>query len=278
MNDLIRPEAAEPGSGSGSPSGLANELMSTTAFVCGRGRVGKTVIANTIVQFCRRHGARLEVWNSDRQNETHSLNLFHADASRPSTDDPEEKRIWFEGNLGRQARERFDALLDMAGGDPMIRHLARDVRLVKSMERRNIRATAWHVLGPEPADLDYLKQSMEGGLFTPSATLLVINTGLITNMRSVELAFAEVCRHRVVTEAVDQGAKLVWFPRLVCMPTIIDQGLSFEEAMRGVTKPGREPMSFTDETRVEVFWEDDIPAFFAEIPPDWLPTMPNWRR
>jgi hypothetical protein len=247
--------------------------MSTTAFICGRGRVGKTVVANTYVQFCRQRGARLEAWNSDRQNETHTLSVFHGDASRPATDGASEKGYWFEANLDRQARERFDAVLDMAGGDPMVRHLARDVRLVETMKRRGLRAVAWHVLGPEPADLDYLKLSMEGELFAPPATLVVVNTGVLVSGRSAELAFAEVCSHRVVVDALDRGAKLVRFPSLECMSAIVDQGLTFPEAMRGVTKPGYQPMTFLDQTRVEIFWKDHIPAFFAEIPSEWLPAM-----
>lgn len=277
MDDISRSDGPDPEDSMGScPSGIGDR-MPVTAIVCGRGRVGKTMIANTIVQVCRRRGARLEVWNSDQQNQTHSLSLFHADALRPATDDPEEKRLWFERNLARQIRERFDVVFDMAGGDPMIRQLARDVRLVKAMERRGTRAVAWHVLGPEPADLDYLKLSMEGGLFMPAATLLVVNTGLVTSGRSVEAAFAEVCGHEVVVDALEKGAKLVWFPRLICMGAVVDQGLSFEEASRGVTKPGREPLSFTDETRVEIFWEDEVPKFFAAIPPHWLPAMPGGR-
>ena len=63
------------------------------------------------------------------------------------------------------------------------------------------------------------------------------------------------------------------FPSLECMSAIIDQGLTFLEAMRGVTKPGYQPMTFLDQTRVEIFWKDHIPAFFAEIPSEWLPAM-----
>ncbi len=277
MDDISRPDGPDPEGSMGSrPSGI-DDRMPVTAIVCGRGRVGKTMIAITIVQVCRQRGARLEAWNSDQQNQTHSLSLFHADALRPATDDPEEKRLWFERNLARQIRERFDVVFDMAGGDPMIRQLARDVRLVKAMERRGTRAVAWHVLGPEPADLDYLKLSMEGGLFMPAATLLVVNTGLVTSGRSVEAAFAEVCGHEVVVDALEKGAKLVWFPRLICMGAVVDQGLTFEEASRGVTKPGHKPLSFTDETRVEIFWEDEVPKFFAAIPAHWLPAMPGGR-
>lgn len=111
----------------------SGDRVVTTAIICGRGRVGKTVVANTYVQFWRARGARLEVWNADRQNETYTLNLFHPDAARPATDGAAEKGFWFEANLERQARARFDAVLDMAGGDPMVRHLARDVRLVQTM-------------------------------------------------------------------------------------------------------------------------------------------------
>ena len=278
MDDDVSQGAASPDAPAVSLTDPTVAPTPVTAFICGRGRVGKTVVANTLIQFSRERGARLEVWNSDRQNDTHSLNLFHADASRPPTDDPEEKRLWFEGNLNRQVRERFDAVMDMAGGDPMVRYLGRDIQLVRTMQRRGIRPVAWHVLGPDAADLDYLKLSMAGGLFMPDATLLVINTGLVGGGRAVEKAFADICSHDVVLEAAERGAKLVWFPKLICMSIVCDQGLLFEAAMGGVTKPGHTPMSFTDEARVEIFWKDHVPAFFAEIPPSWLPTMPGWRR
>ena len=278
MDDDVTQRTTEPADDLIAGHGSRADGTPVTAFVCGRGRVGKTVVANAIVQFCRQHGARLEVWNSDRQNETHSLSLFHADASRPATDDPDEKRLWFEGNLNRQVRERFDAVLDMAGGDPMVRYLGRDIQLVRTMERRGIRSVAWHVLGPDAADLDYLKLSMAGGLFMPEAALLVINRGLVAGNRAVDNAFADVLGHDVVAEAVERGAKLVWFPKLLCMSAITDQGLTFEEAIRGVVKPGHESLSFTDEARVEIFWKDHVPAFFEEIPAVWLPAMPGWRR
>jgi hypothetical protein len=32
-------------------------------------------------------------------------------------------------------------------------------------------------------------------------------------------------------------------------------------------------MTFLDQARVQIFWEDYVPAFFAEIPAEWLPVM-----
>jgi hypothetical protein len=59
------------------------------------------------------------VWNADRQNETHSLSVFHPDAIRPPSDDPDDKGVWLEESFDRQVRERFDSVLDLAGGDPL---------------------------------------------------------------------------------------------------------------------------------------------------------------
>lgn len=229
-------------------------------------------MANTIVQFCSDRGANLRAWNADRQNETHSLSIFHRDASRPPTDDPEDKRVWLEASFDEQARARFDSVLDIAGGDPIVRQLARQARLVRTLERRAIRPVSWQVLGPDVADLDYLKLSMDGGLFMPT-TLLVLNSGLVRSGRSVEGAFADVTGHKIFADAVAQGALVVWFPTLICMAAVSDRALTFNEAKQGVAKPGQETLSFFDQARVEIFWEDHIPAFFADIPSDWLPQM-----
>ena len=81
-----------------------------------------------------------------------------------------------EESFDAQVHERFDSVLDLAGGDPLVRLLARETELVPTLERRGIRIVLWQVLGPDVADLDYLKLSIEAGLFAP-ATLLVLNAG-----------------------------------------------------------------------------------------------------
>jgi hypothetical protein len=249
--------------------------MQTAQIICGRGRVGKTVVANTIVQYCRERGADLRVWNADRQNETHSLNTFHADTARPPADDIEEKRLWLEARYDEQVRLRFDSLLDIAGGDPLVRHLANETKLIHTLERRLIRPVSWQILGPEVADLDYLKLSMEGGLFMPEATLLVLNAGLVRSGRSVKAAFADVTSHKVFVDAVAHGARVVCFPALSCMSSVVDRGLSFVEAKQGITKPGQERLSYFDQARIEIFWDEQIPEFFNAIPQDWLPALPG---
>jgi len=283
MDDLSKP-AVEPSppdhveAPSAQSVGHSPKADAVAVVVSGRGRVGKTTAANTIVQFCRSKGATLKVWNADRQNETHSLNTFHPDALRPPTGDPEDKRLWLEERFDEQARGRFDVVLDMAGGDPLVRQLAKEARLVRTLARRGVQVTSVQVLGPDVADLDYLKLSMDGGLFMPEATVLLLNAGLVRSGRSMEAAFAEVIGSEVFMGALGLGAKLVFFPSLLCMSAVNDRGLTFTEAMRGAIKPGQEPVSFFDQSRVEIFWEDELPKFFGEIPAAWLPAMPNWKR
>lgn len=252
-------------------AGAADDRRIAT-IIDGRGRAGKTTVANVFVQFCRERGANLRVWNADRQNETHSLSVFHPDAVRPPSDDPDDKGAWLEESFDAQVRERFDSVLDLAGGDPLVRLLARETELVATLDRRGVRTVLWQVLGPDVADLDYLKLSIDAGLFAP-ATLLVLNAGLVRSKRSVEAVFAEVTGHKIFIDAVAQGAQVVWFPGLACMKRVAQRGLSFDEARQGIVKPGQQRLVLFDQTRVEIFWGKHIPSFFAQIPPDWLPAI-----
>jgi len=158
--------------------------------------------------------------------------VFHPDAVRPPSD-PEDKGAWLEESFDAQVRERFDSVLDLAGGDPVVRLLARETELVATLEQHRVRLVLWQVLGPDVAHLDYLKLSMEAGLFAP-ATLLVLNAGLVRSKRSIEAVFAEVTGHKVFVDAVAQGAQVVWFPGLVCMKGVAERGLTFGEAKRGI--------------------------------------------
>jgi len=261
-----------------SGSDALSERTPVAMMLDGRGRVGKTVVAESLIQFCEERGATLRVWNGDLKNETHSLSTYHPDASRPPTDDAEEKRVWLEERLGEQARERFDTVLDMAGGDPTIRRLASDAQLVATMERQGLRPVAVHVLGPERADLDYLKQSMEGELFMPEATLIVCNGGLVQTGRSAKIVFEKVTKHEVVLAALDKGARIIWFPPLLCMSQVTDRGLTFRQVIKGEVKPGQDPLSFFDQARVSIFWEQLFPAALESVPSQWLPSMPDWKR
>ena len=247
-------------------------------IVVGRQRVGKTTFLNTAVQFLRAHGGEVVVWNADKLNRTYSLSNFSDDVLEPSSADAEDVKAWLEDCFAHLAQHRYDAVLDIGGGDTPLARLVEEVPIVRTMERRGIRVLLVHVLGPEMADLDYLERFLTESLLAPEATLIVLNDGLVLTGRSAHFAFAGVKQHPALIDAVLGGAKVVLMPKLSCMSQVTDRVLTFTDAMNGVDKPGAAPLSFFDQERVAVWWERDLPAFFASIPELWLPEMPRFVR
>lgn len=247
------------------------EAMPLQITALGRGRVGKTAFLNALIQHAARRGIALTVWNADLRNTTHSLTLFHPDALQPQHDDFDEIKRWLEARMQEQSQGRFHTVLDVGGGDRLIKKLAQEVRLVHTLQRMGIWPVAVHVIGPEKADLDYLKELSEDGLFMPEATLIVLNGGLISNGRSARSAFDEILAHPVLRQAVKAGAKVARMPGLPCMLQVTDRGLTFDEAAEGMCQQGQEPLSFFDQERVAIWWRTEMPAFFASLPADWFP-------
>lgn len=245
-------------------------------IVVGRQRVGKTTLLNTTVQFLRAHGGEVVVWNADKLNRTYSLSMFHRDVLEPPSADSEDVKAWLEDRFTHLVQHRYDAVLDIGGGDTPLARLVQEVPIVRTLERRGIRVLLVHVVGPEMADLDYLERFLAGSLLAPEATLIVLNDGLVLTGRSANFAFANVKQHPALADAVENGAEVVLMPKLACMSQVTDRGLTFAEAMDGVNKPGVPPLSFFDQERVATWWENDLPAFFGSIPPLWLPAMPGF--
>lgn len=246
-------------------------------MVVGRQRVGKTTFLNTVVQFLRAHGGEVTVWNADMLNRTYSLSMFSDGVLEPPSADAEDVKAWLEERFGDLIQRRYDAVLDIGGGDTPLARLVEEVPIVRTLERRGIRVVLVHVLGPELADLDYLERFMSERLLAPEATLVVLNDGLVLSGRSAGFAFANVRQHPALIEAAQSRAKTVLMPRLACMSHVTDRKLSFADAMDSGGAPGPDPLSFFDQERVAQWWGRDLPLFFAAIPPLWLPAMPGFR-
>ena len=254
----------------------ADDRRPIVTVIVGRQRVGKTSVANATVQFIRAHGGEVVVWNADKLNRTYSLSIFHQDALEPPSVDPEDVKAWLEDRFTHLIQDRYDAVLDIGGGDTPLARLVQEVPIVRTLERRGIRVLLVHVVGPEMADLDYLERFLAENLFTAEATLIVLNDGLVLTGRSANFAFTSVRQHPALLNAVQHGAKVVLMPKLACMSQVTDRGLTFTDAMNGVNKPGAAPLSFFDQERVATWWENELPLFFMSIPALWLPAMPRF--
>ncbi len=250
---------------------VAGEHRPVLFITVGRQRVGKTTFMNVLIQALRQQGAEIAIWNADQLNTTHNLAVFHGDALQPKSSDFEDGKAWLEERIEDQMEGQYDVMLDVGGGETPLSRLVREVPIVRSAARQGIRVVLAHVIGPDQADVDYLKHYMKNDLFAPEATLIVLNGGLVLSGRSIAGAFAEVREHPVIKEAISRGARLAVMPALTCMSKVTDRGLTFDEAAEGISKGKLGRMSFLDQERVAIWWQRAIPEFLTTIPADWLP-------
>lgn len=237
----------------------------------GRQRVGKTTLLNAAVQYFRGLGCPIEVWNADQQNRSHSLSTFFPDALSVPQGGAEDVKRWIEERMTDQVAKRYNAALDVGGGATGFTQLIGEVPLAGELEEQGIRVVGLFCIGPERADIDYLEQFAEQDAFLPSATVIVLNGGLVLTGRSAKAAFAPMLDHPAVQAAMERGARVVPMPALTCMSQVTDRGLTFRDAAAGVAKPDQEPLSFFDRARVNRWWTREIPAFFGSFPSEWIP-------
>lgn len=241
----------------------------------GRQRVGKTTLLNALVEIYRKAGSDIEVWNADLHNRTHTLSLFHEDALSPRPGaSVEDQRAWIEERVRGQVKHRRDVVLDVGGGLTALNTLVEQVRLVDILERRGIRPVLVYVLGGERADLDYLERFAEDSMFSPKATVLAFNAGLVTGGRSTDAAFEPLLEHPAVLAAIKGGARIVTMPALGCMSAVTDRGLGFEAFAEGSQSPTHPETSFFDQERAWLWFSREMPRFFERIPGEWLPRVP----
>ena len=238
----------------------------------GRQRVGKTAVLNTVVQYFRAGGSEIVVWNADQHNRTHSLSTFFPDASLPPEGGLMDTRGWIESKLKDQAEHGYHAVLDAGGGLTGFSALVEDVPVIEALAAEGTNVIGLFCVGPEQADLDYLDTFSRNGIFMPEATMIVMNAGLVLSGRLPRAAFAPIAQNAAFRAVVGRGAKVAMFPALTCMAEVTDRGLTFEEAAAGKVKPGQQPMSMFDPTRVREWWTKKVPEFFDKFPPEWLPS------
>ncbi|MDE1905506.1 MAG: FAD-binding oxidoreductase [Rhodospirillales bacterium] len=237
----------------------------------GRQRVGKTALLNTAVQYFRAAGNPIRVWNADQQNRSHTLSLFFPDAEEVPNAGLEDGKAWIEGRIEDLIQHRYDAVLDVGGGATGFSRLVQEVPLLEAIEGSAVRVVGLFCIGPEKADLDYLEQFAEVDMFMPTASVIVMNGGLVLSGRSVSGAFKPILEHPAIDAATKKGAQFAVMPALNCMSQVTDRGLTFAEAANGHAKSGGAPLSFFDKLRVNRWWTQDVPAFFESFPREWLP-------
>ncbi len=252
----------------------ADDLANSTALthpkfvtLLGRGARGKTWVARWGVGRAHDHGRAVVVADADRTNAT--LSAFFTDVLTPPSADDADVHDWFAQLCEQQIESRFTLLLDLGGGDLILKRIAREIGLVAFLAAYGIQPVAIHVIGPDRDDLAYLRDVEQGGLFAPEATILVLNEALVPANRSVKTAFQPVLDHPIFRAALERGAKPVWMPRLAPAHEVDERRLTFEAAVAGHTKNGLPPIGPFNRQLI-TRWLRAMEQNFAPVA-DWLP-------
>ena len=258
-----------------SPSGtMAENLASSTAaprpkFIVplGRGARGKTWWTRWAVERAQDQGRSVVLADADRTNATLS-GYFSGVLTPPSADD-DDMRDWFASFCEQQIEDRFTALIDLGGGDLMLKRIAREASLTNLLESHGIEVVAVHLIGPDRDDLAYLRDMEADSLFAPAATILVLNEGLLPKGRSAQTAFQGVLDNPILQAAVKRGAKIVWMPRLTPAHEVDERRITFADAEASKVKEGQKPIGPFNR-QIIANWRRAMEENFAPVSA-WLP-------
>jgi hypothetical protein len=180
---------------------------------------------------------------------------------RPDHPDDQTVHDWLDDLVNQQAEDRATVILDMGGGDQVFKRFAQELELAKLMDGAGIMPVALHLMGSDIDDLAYLQDVEQTGAFCPTATVLVLNEGLIRDARPADVAFAEVREHSIYKAALKRGAREVRFPKLACMQEVNSRRLLFAAA--------ETTLGLTNRQRVAI-WRREVEKALAPVA-DWLP-------
>jgi hypothetical protein len=234
----------------------------------GRGSRGKSWWARWAVERAQSQGREVVVADADRTNPTLS-SYFEGVTAPPSADD-RDVREWLAAFVEAQIEQRFTALLDLGGGDLILKRIAREMSLVDFLGQHGIRPIAVHLLGPDTDDLAYLRDVETDNLFAPEATILIFNEALVPSHRTPRAAFTETVEtHPILAKTLERGARLVWMPRLEPAQDIDTRRLTFAAAEASKVKEGQTPIGPWKRQQIAT-WRRAMETAFAPVA-EWLP-------
>ena len=230
-------------------------------FAVGRGGRGKTVAYRWMIDRALNQGRQIIVADADRTNQTLAAFFRELVVSPPSAAD-DDVRPWLDGLLEKAISERQSLIVDLGGGDQLLKHAALELGLAEFLIRNGVTPVVLHFVGADSDDLAYLRETERNGLLAPEKTAIVFNAGVVPAGVSLDAAWTKHENDPALQAAVARGAQLVRMPRLACMTLLDDKRLRFTEAQGS-------QIGLTNAQRV-LMWLRDMERSFAPIAP-WLP-------
>lgn len=205
-------------------------------------------------------GRQIIVADADRTNQTLAAFFGELVLSPPSAAD-DDMRPWLDGLLEKAIGERQSLIVDLGGGDQLLKHAAMELGLAEFLERNGIVPVMLHFVGADSDDLAYLRETERNRLLAPEKTAIVFNAGVVPAGVSLDAAWTKHENDPALQAAVARGAQLVRMPRLACMTLLDDKRLRFTDA-------NGSQIGLTNAQRV-LMWLRDMERSFAPIA-SWL--------
>lgn len=224
--------------------------------LAGRGGTGKTLIVRWICELVLGAGHTIVIADGDRTNRN-LPHYFEGVLAPPSADDRVVRR-WLEAIIDRMITDRFDVIVDLGGGDTILKGLASELDLSAMLGAAGIDVVMLHVTGPEVESLAYLGSVEAPGplgtpLFAPEHTAVILNNGLVPEDQDPDEAFRAVRESRILHAAVARGVRTVAMPRLRVAHEVNRRHQQFSTAAAGATSGDLPPMTPTDRQRVTLW-------------------------
>ena len=149
----------------------------------------------------------------------------------PSAAD-DDMRPWLDGLLEKAITERQSLVVDLGGGDQLLKHAAMEFGLAEFLERNGVTPVMLHFVGGDSDDLAYLREAdaratrarQDGNRFQCRG----VPAGV-----SLDAAWSKHENDPALQSAVGRGAQLVRIPRLACMTLLDDKRIRFTDANAG---------------------------------------------
>lgn len=157
---------------------------------------------------------------------------------QPKSAQPADLHQWVTRLLGQAAEEQSSLVLDLGGGEAILRDYGQDTSLVDFCGEVGLQSVGLFMCGADPADFDHIVGIWDSAHFRPKWSILVLNEHLTPPGRSAMGAFNSIMERPEFERMVGEGMLTMTMPRLVAMPDMRNAGLTFFEALSG--KAGRD--------------------------------------
>ncbi len=232
----------------------------------GRGHNGKSFWARWMIDRAQTRGREIVVADGDRTNP--ALGAFFHEVLTPPSAEPDDMEVWFMALCAEQSEKRFNAVLDLGGGDQLLKAFGRKLDFSTYFEELGIEPVAVYLLSSDPDDLAFLRDLEADGLFAPEATILVLNEGRADGRKSSSGAFNAILEHRIFTAAMKRGAVPIVMPRLFYAAESAVLRLTPSAAVACRSREGHPPLGVAQRQFIAK-WLRDMEQNFAPVA-SWL--------